>query len=427
MASPIFIPLHDNQQTTGIKNNSQVTFGLFSLTSLFFIWGFLTSLNDILIPHFKEVFSLNYTEAMLVQLCFFGAYFIISLPAGRLVEKIGYQKGIVTGLLVAAIGCAMFLPASIMVSYPLFLLALFVLASGITILQVSANPYVTALGSPDTAAGRLTMTQAFNSLGTTIAPFFGAFLILGISIEGIELLTEAQKQTQKIEVVQLPYIMLSISLLVLALIFSKLNLPVIDNHQDNDLSAGNESVSLWTHQNLLLGTLGVFLYVGAEVSIGSFLINFLSEPHIANTTESEGAKLIAYYWGGAMIGRFIGAMVMQFIKPGLCLAFNASVSIILILLAVTSSGSIAMYAILAVGLFNSIMFPTIFSLALKGLRNYSSQGSGLLCLAIVGGAIVPLFQGFLADTYSIQQSFILPMFCYVFIAYFGIKNSTLKS
>ena len=198
--------------------NKNYNFALFALTSLFFIWGFLTSLNDILIPHFKEVFSLNYTEAMLVQLCFFGAYFIISLPAGQLVEKIGYQKGIVTGLVIAAAGCGMFLPASIMVSYSVFLLALFVLASGITILQVSANPYVTALGSPETAAGRLTMTQAFNSLGTTIAPFFGAFLILGVSLEGVELLAEAQQQAQKIEVVQLPYILLTACLLFLAVI-----------------------------------------------------------------------------------------------------------------------------------------------------------------------------------------------------------------
>lgn len=427
MASPIFIPAEDNLNGDCKKNNGQVTFGLFALTSLFFMWGFLTSLNDILIPHFKEVFSLNYTEAMLVQLCFFGAYFIISLPAGRLVEKIGYQKGIVTGLVIAAAGCGMFLPASIMVSYSVFLLALFVLASGITILQVSANPYVTALGSSETAAGRLTMTQAFNSLGTTIAPFFGAFLILGVSIEGLELLAEAQRQAQKLEVVQLPYIILTSCLLILALIFSRLNLPAIDSHQNNSQIADSEQLSIWSHRNLLLGTLGIFLYVGAEVSIGSFLINFLSEPHIADTTESEGAKLIAYYWGGAMIGRFIGAIVMQFIKPGLCLAFNASISIILILLAITLSGAAAMYAILAVGLFNSIMFPTIFSLALKGLKNYTSRGSGLLCLAIVGGAVVPLLQGLIADAFTIQQSFVLPMFCYVFIAYFGVKNLKAKN
>ena len=427
MASPIFIPAQDKPESDSKKNNSQLAFGLFALTSLFFMWGFLTSLNDILIPHFKAVFSLNYTQAMLVQLCFFGAYFIISLPAGRLLERIGYQKGIVTGLIVAAIGCGMFVPASLMVSYPVFLFALFVLASGITILQVSANPYVTALGTPETAPGRLTMTQAFNSLGTTIAPFFGAILILGFSVEGTELLVQAQRQTQQLEVVQLPYIILSTCLLFLALIFSYLDLPVIDSHQGQPTSAYPPPVSLYSQRNLLLGSLGIFLYVGAEVSIGSFLINFLAQPHIANTTESEGAKLIAYYWGGAMIGRFIGAMVMQFIKPGLCLAFNAAVSIMLILLAVSQSGSVAMYAILAVGLFNSIMFPTIFSLALKGLKNHSSRGSGLLCLAIVGGAIVPLLQGLMADIVSIQQSFLLPMLCYVFIAYFGLKNSAAEN
>jgi MFS transporter, FHS family, L-fucose permease len=410
---------------TQAQGEGNYRFALVSLTSLFFMWGFITCLNDILIPHLKAVFSLSYTEAMLIQFCFFGAYFLVSLPAGKLVNRLGYQKGIVTGLLIASLGCLLFYPAAALATYGLFLGALFVLASGITILQVAANPYVNALGSQETASSRLNLTQAFNALGTTVAPFFGAVLILSVASGAIGDAVSAQAEA---EVVKLPYLILAAMLAVLAVIFSKLNLPVIAEHQVKDekhLVEHNGKTSALQSTHLVLGAVGIFVYVGAEVSIGSFLVNFLGESHIAGLEEAQAAKYITYYWGGAMVGRFIGSAVMQKIAAGKVLAFNALMAAALILLAMNSSGAIAMWAILAVGLFNSIMFPTIFSLALRDLGPHSSQGSGVLCLAIVGGAIVPLLQGIMADSMGLQPAFILPVICYAFILFYGAKGSNM--
>ena len=392
-------------------------FALFSLTSLFFMWGFITCLNDILIPHLKSVFNLSYTQAMLVQFCFFGAYFIVSIPAGKIIKSIGYQRGIVLGLVIAAIGCFTFSPAASQHSYPIFLLALFILASGITILQVSANPYVSLLGDAKTASSRLTMTQAFNSLGTTIAPFFGAFLILNSA-------ADAMTSEVSAESVQMPYVLLAGTLLLLAAIFSTLKLPKFD--RDNSVEAEvsvQEPGSAWQYNHLVLGAIGIFVYVGAEVSIGSFLVSFFNDPSIAGLEESDAAKYIAYYWGGAMVGRFVGAFVMQKIAAGKVLAFNAFLAITFIFITVFTSGTLAMSAILLVGLCNSIMFPTIFSLAINGLGKHTSQASGILCLAIVGGAILPLIQGVAADSVGVQNSFIFPALCYVFIAYYGVFGS----
>lgn len=398
------------------------TMSLVWLTSLFFMWGFLTCLNDILIPHLKNVFDLNYTQAMLVQFCFFGAYFIVSIPAGALVKKVGYKKGIVIGLAIAAVGCLMFYPAAQIQMYWIFLAALFVLAGGITILQVSANPYVTILGSPRTASSRLTLTQAFNSLGTTIAPWFGSVLILAGATAG---LTGAELKAQEAQAVQGPYLMLAGALLVLAVIFALLKLPrVVDD--EIPVHAGEQGKSAWAYPHLVLGAVGIFVYVGAEVAIGSFLVNFISESHIGNMSEADAAKMVTYYWGAAMVGRFIGAAAMQKISAGVALAFNAIFACVLISIAMLGSGKIAMWAILAVGLCNSIMFPTIFSLALKGLGPHTSQGSGILCMAIVGGALIPLVQGVLADTIGLQMAFALPVLCYAFIAFYGLKGSDVK-
>tara|TARA_R110001592_G_scaffold72256_1_gene220707 strand:- start:7646 stop:8902 length:1257 start_codon:yes stop_codon:yes gene_type:complete len=405
------------EQAVNFQQDQNYRFALISLTSLFFMWGFITCLNDILIPHLKAVFELTYSQAMLVQFCFFGAYFLVSLPAGVLVKKLGYQKGIVIGLAVAALGCLCFYPAAAFHSYPVFLMALFILASGITLLQVSANPYVSLLGAAKTASSRLTMTQAFNSLGTTIAPFFGAFLILNQAAESMS----AQESA---EAVQIPYVLLAAMLLGLAGLFSYIKLPVMSASQaEVTIDDATPSGSAWQHRHLILGAVGIFVYVGAEVAIGSFLVSFLAEPSIAGLKESQAAKYIAYYWGGAMAGRFIGAVVMQKIAAGKVLCFNAIVAICLILVAIFASGTLAMVAILLVGLCNSIMFPTIFSLALNGLGKYTSQGSGILCLAIVGGAIIPLFQGILADSIGIQSAFFLPILCYLFIAYYGLIGS----
>jgi FHS family L-fucose permease-like MFS transporter len=355
-------------QTQAQGNEGNYRFALVSLTSLFFMWGFITCLNDILIPHLKAVFSLSYTEAMLIQFCFFGAYFLVSLPAGKLVKRVGYQKGIVIGLLIASVGCLLFYPAAALATYGLFLGALFVLASGITILQVAANPYVNALGSSATASSRLNLTQAFNALGTTVAPFFGAVLILSV-VSGAAMGDQAEA-----EVVKLPYLLLAGMLALLAVVFSKLSLPAIHEHQasSEETVVHNGNTSATQHIHLILGAVGIFVYVGAEVSIGSFLVSFLGESHIANLEEMDAAKYITYYWGGAMIGRFIGSAVMQKIAAGKVLAFNALMAALLVLVAMNTSGLVAMWAILAVGLFNSIMFPTIFSLALRDLGPHSS-------------------------------------------------------
>ncbi|MEQ3513889.1 sugar MFS transporter [Pseudoalteromonas sp. BZB3] len=395
-----------NNQVEQPQNN---TFALITLTTLFFMWGFITCLNDILIPYLKNAFSLTYTQAMLVQFCFFGAYFIVSIPAGTLVSKIGFKKGIITGLVIASLGCFLFYPAAALGVYALFLGALFVLAAGITVLQVSANPFVSALGPAKTASSRLTMTQAFNSLGTTVAPFFGAWLIFSE--------TNAAAQTDA-TAVQVPYLFLALTLLALAVVFAFIKLPELGKSEQSTPSI--QTALKYTH--LKLGAIGIFLYVGAEVAIGSFLVNFLHDPNIAGLNEAQAAKLIAYYWGGAMIGRFIGAVVMQKIAAGKVLAFNAVMAIVLLVVAVMSDGAVAKWSILAVGLFNSIMFPTIFSLAINKLGDAASHGAGLLCLAIVGGAIVPLFQGMLADVVGVQLSFLLPALCYVFIGYFGLKG-----
>jgi MFS transporter, FHS family, L-fucose permease len=382
-------------------------FALFSLTSLFFMWGFITCLNDILIPYLKAMFDLNYTQAMLIQFCFFGSYFIVSLPAGALVSKIGYKAGIVVGLAIASVGCLLFYPAAQVSVYALFLFALFILAAGITVLQVAANPYVSALGPSETASARLTMTQAFNALGTTVAPIFGAWLIF----KGAETLDTSDPSS-----VQIPYIFLAAALIVLAAIFSYLKLPKLGKAENYQLSPSKAL----EYKHLRLGAIGIFVYVGAEVAIGSFLVNFLSTPEIGGLTETTAAHYITYYWGGAMVGRFLGALIMQKIPANKVLAFNSICAMILVTLAIVSQGKLAMWAILAVGLFNSIMFPTIFSLAINKLKDATSHGAGVLCLAIVGGAIIPLLQGMLADLIGLQMSFILPIVCYIFIVYYAL-------
>jgi FHS family L-fucose permease-like MFS transporter len=383
------------------------------VTLLFFMWGLLTSLNDVLIPHLKSIYTLNYVQAMLVQFCFFGAYFLVSLPAGMLIRRIGYKHGAVVGLVIAAGGCALFYPAADS-GYGLFLFAFFVLAAGITVLQVAANPYVTVLGSPATASSRLNLTQAFNSLGTTLAPAFGGLLILSATVPGAD----------EAAAVQGPYLVLAGALLTLALLFAIVRLPVI---RDAEGGLAAVSGSVLKHKHLLLGAIGIFVYVGAEVSIGSFLINFMGEKQIAGLSHADAALYVTYYWGGAMVGRFIGAAVMRRVSPGLTLAFNSALSIVLVLFATFGHGHAAMWALLAVGLCNSIMFPTIFSMALHRLGPLTGQGSGVLCMAIVGGAIVPFVQGALADAAGLQPSFLVPAACYAFVLYFGMKYARMYS
>ena len=427
MQNPIQTPTVASAATDGERNTH--TGALFIVTILFFMWGLITSLNDVLIPHLKSIYTLTYMQAMLVQLCFFGAYVVVSLPAGALIRRLGYQNGAVAGLLVAATGCALFYPAS-NGGYGLFLFALFVLASGITILQVAANPYVTVLGPARTAASRLTLTQAFNSLGTTVAPTLGGLLILStvaLSADQLALLPAAEQAAHRAAeaaAVQGPYLGLAAALALLAVLFALARLPKIA-FQDTTTAAVDGKGGAMAYRHLVLGALGIFLYVGAEVSIGSFLINFIGEPHIAGLSHADAARYVSLYWGGALVGRFIGFAVMRYVSPGKSLAVTALGSMALVLTAIFTDGSLAMWAIIAVGLCNSIMFPTIFSMALHGLGKFTGQGSGILCMAIVGGAIVPFIQGILADTIGLQISFLVPAACYLFILYYGVKYADL--
>jgi len=383
------------------------TFAFIAMTCLFFFWGFITVLNDILIPFLKESFDLNYTQAMLVQFCFFGAYFIVSPFAGKLIDKVGYQQGIVLGLLTTATGCVLFYPSASLNVYALFLFSFFVLASGITILQVAANPYVAALGPETTAASRLNLAQAANSLGTTVGPIVGATLILGVVAADAS-------------AVQGPYLMIAALLVIAALVFRRIKLPVLA-HVETTEEASAESI--WNRRSLVLGALAIFLYVGGEVSIGSFLVNYFSESSIAGMSAVDAGEMVAYYWGAAMVGRLVGAWLMNYIAATKYLAINSVIAVLMIVVSMNTTGDVAMWSILAVGFFNSIMFPTIFTLAVKGLGSLTSKGSGLVCQAIVGGALVPLVQGAAADIIGIQMSFIVPMLCYIYIGWYALRGA----
>jgi FHS family L-fucose permease-like MFS transporter len=398
------------------------------------MWGQITSLNDILIPHLKSVFTLSYVQAMLIQFCFFAAYFVMSFPAGYLVKKLGYKKGIITGLAIAGAGCLLFYPAAGLRSYPFFLAALFILASGITLLQVSANPYVAVLGTPETASCRLNMTQAFNSLGTTLGPLLGSLIILSVAIKPAEEIHKMPPEqltayaAAEANAVQTPYLGLAAVLFIIAVIIALSRLPVIkESDAAIDSPEGQATYrkrdSVWAYRHLVLGAIGIFVYVGAEVSIGSFLVNFLGRPEIAGLAESEAGKYLSLYWGGAMVGRFIGVAILAKFKPRYVLALNAFLVTTLLLIAIVFAGKVAMWALLLIGLFNSIMFPTIFTLAIEGLGKRTSEGAGVLCMAIVGGAIIPLIQGWFADYVGILYSFLIPIVCYLYIVFYGLRGN----
>ena len=434
---------------------------LIVVTILFFMWGFITCMNDILIPYLKGIFDLTFAQAMLVQFAFFGAYFfvslayfIVSIRQGDPIMKIGYKNGIIVGLVVAALGCALFYPAAGFHSYGFFLGALFILASGITILQIAANPYVAILGPAESASSRLNMTQALNSLGTTIAPIIGGWLIF----EGV-----SETATVGADSVKVPYLALAGTLILIAVLFKLFRLPKV--HSD-EIVAGSGALK---YSHLVLGMVCIFAYVGGEVAVGSVFINFLNLPHIAGLEEKEASGYLALYWGGAMVGRFFGAVALAQFKnasnrfaiiamitavafaavyatygidialivlglivlnvvvlllgsyiPSRTLGLFATAVMALLLVAIFTEGTVAMWSVIAIGLFNSIMFPTIFTLAIAGLGKFTSQGSSLLVMAIVGGALIPPLQGIVADiTGSLQFSFLIPMICYLYIAYYG--------
>lgn len=422
------------------------------VTSLFFMWGFITVLVDSLIPRLKAVFTLGYFEAMLVQFAFFTAYLVVSVPGGALVTRIGYKRGVLVGLGTMAAACLMFYPAAEVRSFPLFLLALFVLASGITVLQVAANPYVAALGPERTASSRLNLSQAFNSLGTTLAPLVGAAFILNTTVrsEGdIAALDGAAREAYfaaEAAAVQGPFVIFAGLLVLLALFMWRAHLPQIlgtssYTPEGEDARPG----SAWKHRPLVLGALAIFTYVGAEVAIGSFLVNYLMEldiraltaggltgtlggwlstsPLAEMTPEALAGTFVTFYWGGAMVGRFIGSGLLRTVRPGFLLGLYALVAASLVGVTMATGGHVAMWSVLAIGLFNSIMFPTIFTLAIDGLGELTPQGSGILCMAIFGGAVIPPLQGYFADQMGVQAAFFIPVLCYLYIAFYGFRGS----
>jgi FHS family L-fucose permease-like MFS transporter len=439
------------------------------LTMLFFMWGFITCLNDILIPYLKAVFELNYFEAMLIQFAFFGAYFVgsviyffISMTSGDPIAKMGYKNGIILGLVIGALGCVLFIPAAEYLMYGFFLGALFCLGLGLTILQIAANPYVAILGSPKTASSRLNLAQGFNSFGYTIAPVIGGYFIF--SFFGGEDVVGA-------DALKIPYLGLSGMFLLLALIIKINPLPKLINNEIIEKGAG-----ALKFRHLVLGMVAIFMYVGAEVSIGSILVNFFGLPEIAGLDETDASTFLSFYWGGAMIGRFLGAISLSNIasnkkyglmiivaiaafliiygvvyintgvsfqeiapylifvllnllafrlgnsNPQRTLAIFAGIAMLLLVIVVFTSGKVAFWSVIAIGLFNSIMWSNVFTLAIDGLGKYTSQASSLLVMAILGGALVPVIQGALADTVGLQLSFAMPIICYIYLMYYGLKG-----
>ena len=390
--------------------------------ALFFIFGGITSLNDVIIPKLKDLFTLSYAQAMLVQSAFFAAYFIVSIPAAAIVRRIGYMRTAVVGLLTMTAGCLLFIPASSSGVFATFLVALFVLASGITIVQVVANPLISLLGAPQTAHSRLTFAQAFNSLGTTVFPYVGAILILG-SLASIDPATlsgaalDAYRAAETQVVVQ-TYIGLAIALVIVA--------ALVWHNRKKLVEAPAPKVSMLRAFELLrqprfaFGALCIFLYVGAEVAVGSVIVNYLMEANVLGLSAEAAGKHVPLYWGGAMVGRFIGAALLRMFSPGKVLACAAAMTIALLLVSATTSGMVSGWALLAVGLFNSIMFPTIFSLACEGLGERAAEGSGLICMAIVGGAVVPLLTGHAADIVGLKMALLVPVLCYALILCFGV-------
>jgi MFS transporter, FHS family, L-fucose permease len=412
--------------TSGQSGGQTYRAALAMVTTLFFFWGFVTVLNDILVPHLKSIFDLNYTKVMLVQFAFFSAYFIFSIPSAKVIDTIGYKKTMVTGLVTMGVGAFLFIPAATAPSFALFLCALMVLAAGITALQVAANAYVSVLGPPETASSRLNLTQAFNSLGTTIGPYLGGLFILNAHASSSAAMAKMSAdalqvyKVQEASSVKLPYTVIGIALIVFAVLIGMFKLPAMPEAERHGHVPG---MSIWKYTHLVLGMVGIFVYVGAEVSIGSFLINYLSQPNIGNMSEVVAAKYVAYYWGGAMVGRFIGSALLQKIKTGTLLGIFALIAALLVCTTMLTTGTIAMWSVISVGFFNSIMFPSIYTLGIAKLGPLTGDGSGLMIMAIVGGAILPVVQGAIADRIGIHHAFILPVICYLYIVYYALRGS----
>ncbi len=405
------IPINTVSMAEPIGGQKQnYTPALIILAVLYFMMGFITCLNDTLVPFFKKGFTLSYSESSLVQFYFFLTYGIASIPAGKVVEKVGYKKGMVLGFSVAAVGALLFFPASVMHQYSLFLAALFIVAVGIVLLQVAANPYITILGPAKTASSRLTLIQGVGSIGTTTAPLFGAYYILG----------SLRDSAASSDAVRYPYLGIAAVLIIIALIVSRLSLPEIVAGQDINPENEASQKSVFSFRNLNYGLIGLFVYVGAEVSVGTFLTNYIAD--ILKISESAANNYVAFYWGGMLVGRLIGSVLLKSIRASVVLSVCAVMAIILIFVSINSEGYLAVWTMIAVGFCNSIMFAIIFSLSVSGLGKYTTQASGLLSTAIAGGAIISFCQGLLIDNSTWKIAFILPMVCYIYILFYGLNG-----
>ena len=402
------LPTESRHAGADTEPRRSYAFPLGIMVTLFFVWGFITVLNDLLIPHLKALFRLSNLQAMLVQFCFFGAYFLMSLPAGAIIGRLGYRRSMTAALATLGVGLLMFVPAASVVSYPIFLSGLFVAACGITVLQVAANPYITALGPAETAASRMNLAGAMNSLATTIGPRIGAAVIFVPA--GASIAAQAAA-------VRAPYVVIAGICWCLAIMIALSRLPELPGISRQERRS---EVRAWHFANLRLGALAIFTYVGAEVTIGSILINFLEQGDVGGMDRVAAARYLSFYWGGALVGRTVGIFALQRIRPAPALLFAALSAIGLVGVGMSAPGMAAGWAVVAVGLFNSIMWPCIFPLALRGLGPLTSEGSGVLVMMVVGGALVPLLQGYLADVVGYRLSFVAPLACYCCIAYFAV-------
>jgi FHS family L-fucose permease-like MFS transporter len=386
------------------------------MVSLYFSIGFITALNDILVPHFKDLFHLTNVLALLVQFCFFGAYFVMSIPSGMIVGRIGYKAGIIAALCTMGCGLFMFVPASIVISYPVFLFALFVVGSGLALLQVAINPYVAALGKPETAATRISICGFFNSFATNRAPKIGAALIF---------VAAGATTAELARSVRMPYLTLGCFTLLLALVTAFVPLPVVLGNEPV-AEAGAVRGHAWSFRHLRLGSFAIFAYVGAEVAIGSIMINFLGQPSMGGLSHLEAATYVSYYWGAAMVGRLIGSFALPYVRTERALAGVSAAALVLITATIFGHASAALWATVCCGLFNSVMWPCIFPLSVKGLGRFTSQGSGILVMMVVGGAVIPEMQGLLADKFGYQHSFAIVLLCYAYIFYFALSGYRIR-
>ncbi len=426
MAIGLTSPARSSTPTAHASGGRTYRSALALLASLFFMWGFATVLNNTLLPHLRSVFDLSYTQTTLIESVWFIAYFVASLPSAKLIEQIGYKASMVIGLLIMAAGAALMIPASAIPSYGVVLAALFVIASGITLLQVAANPYVAVVGPPETASARLNLVQAFNSMGTTLAPLFGGYLILGRSASGnaaagAAALTRAQRLADA-HSVQLPYLLIGGVLAALALVIARFKLPEFGAETRRVAAAERRKHSLWNHRNLVFGIPAIFIYLIAEIGVANLFINFVSQPTIGALTHAQAANYLFILWGGMMVGRFAGSALMRRISPERVLAAASIGAFAVMLITVVTTGHVAMWALISVGLFHSIMFPTIFTLGIRGLGPLTEEGSGLLIMAIAGGALV-IAQGWLADRFGLQLSFLLPAACELYVLFYALWGS----